>query len=152
MHKGTPPESIHKYKVITHVIYDNSYSCQISRLLKITGLFCRLSSLLYGSFAKETYNFKEPTNGSHPIIHTVVSGCVLFALCCSHSNFHAWRIRQQEVSMYILCMHRFWWRVFWHDAYIIYVQQIFLIFFFLYCSRSNFHVWYSRQHEVTVTR
>jgi len=29
----------------------------ISRLLKIIGLFCKISSLLYGSFAKETYNF-----------------------------------------------------------------------------------------------
>jgi len=39
----------------------------ISRLLKIIGLFCRISSLLQGSFAKKTYNFKEPTNRSHPI-------------------------------------------------------------------------------------
>jgi len=39
----------------------------ISRLLKIMGLFCRISSLLYGSFAKETYDFKEPTNRSRPI-------------------------------------------------------------------------------------
>ena len=31
------------------------------------GLFCRIWSLLQGSFAKETYNFKEPTNRSHPI-------------------------------------------------------------------------------------
>jgi len=31
--------------------------------LVIIGLFCRISSLLWGSFAKETYNFKEPTNG-----------------------------------------------------------------------------------------
>jgi len=38
-----------------------------SRLHKITGLFCRISSLLHGSFAKETYIFKEPTNRSHPI-------------------------------------------------------------------------------------
>jgi len=38
-----------------------------SRLLKIVGLFCRISSLLSGSFAKETYSFKEPTNRSHPI-------------------------------------------------------------------------------------
>ena len=30
-------------------------------------LFCRIQSLLQGSFAKETYNFKEPTNHSHPI-------------------------------------------------------------------------------------
>ena len=34
----------------------------ISRLLKNIGLFCRMSSLLWGSFAKETYNFKEPTH------------------------------------------------------------------------------------------
>ena len=40
----------------------------ISRLLKIIGLFCKISSLLQGSFAKETYNFKEPTNRSHPIV------------------------------------------------------------------------------------
>jgi len=39
----------------------------ISRLLRIMGLFCRIQSLLQGSFAKETYNFKEPTNRSHPI-------------------------------------------------------------------------------------
>ena len=39
----------------------------IRRRLKIIGLFCRVQSLLQGSFAKETYHFKEPTNRSHPI-------------------------------------------------------------------------------------
>ena len=39
----------------------------ISMLLQITGLFCRIQSLLQGSFAKQTYNLKEPTNRSHPI-------------------------------------------------------------------------------------
>jgi len=39
----------------------------ISRLLKIIGLFCRISSLFKGFFAKETYDFKGPTNRSHPI-------------------------------------------------------------------------------------
>jgi len=39
----------------------------ISRLLKIIGLFGRISSLFKGSFTKETYNFKGPTNHSHPI-------------------------------------------------------------------------------------
>ena len=33
----------------------------------ITGLFCRISSILWGSFAKETYNLIDPTNQSHPI-------------------------------------------------------------------------------------
>ena len=36
------------------------------------GLFCRISSLLQGSFAKETYHFKAPTNRSHPIQQTPI--------------------------------------------------------------------------------
>jgi len=42
----------------------------ISRLLQIIGLFCKraLWKRLYS--AKETYNFKEPTNRSHPIPST----------------------------------------------------------------------------------
>ena len=39
----------------------------VSRIDKIIGLFCRISSLLQGSFAKETYNLIDPTNQSHPI-------------------------------------------------------------------------------------
>jgi len=40
----------------------------ISRLLTIIGLFCKraLQKRLYP--AKETYNFKEPTNRGHPIV------------------------------------------------------------------------------------
>ena len=54
-------------KYITHVHRPCRYGvATISRLLKITGLFCRIQSLLQGSFAKETCNFKEPTNRSHP--------------------------------------------------------------------------------------
>ena len=41
----------------------------ISRLLEITGHFCRIWPLLQGSFAKETYNF----NGSHPIVEILES-------------------------------------------------------------------------------
>ena len=35
---------------------------------QIIGLFCRISSLSQGSFAKETYNAIDPTDRSHPII------------------------------------------------------------------------------------
>jgi hypothetical protein len=34
----------------------------VSRIDKIIGLFCRIMSLLQGSFAKETYNFIDPAN------------------------------------------------------------------------------------------
>ena len=39
----------------------------VSRIDKIIGFFCRIASLLLVSFAKETYNFIDPTNCSHPI-------------------------------------------------------------------------------------
>jgi len=39
----------------------------ISRLLKIIGLFCKRALWKRRYSAKETYNFKEPTNRSHPI-------------------------------------------------------------------------------------
>ena len=39
-----------------------------SSLLKFTGLFCKRALLKRLYSAKETYNFKEPTNRSHPIL------------------------------------------------------------------------------------
>ena len=50
----------------------------VSRLLKIIGLFCRIQPLLQGSFVKETYNFKEPTNRSLPIL--IISARVMTIL------------------------------------------------------------------------
>jgi len=40
----------------------------VSSIDKIIRLFCRISSLLWVSFAKETYNFIDPTSQSHPIV------------------------------------------------------------------------------------
>jgi len=39
----------------------------ISRLLRIIGLFCKRAVWKRRYSAKETYNFKEPNNRSHPI-------------------------------------------------------------------------------------
>jgi len=39
----------------------------VCRIDEIICLFCRISSLLWGSFAKETCNFIDPTKSSHPI-------------------------------------------------------------------------------------
>jgi len=58
----------------------------ISRLLKIIGLYCRILSLLLGSFAKETYNFKEPTNCSHPI-----SSNIRYTFLIVSCKFVEWR-------------------------------------------------------------
>ena len=56
-----PPEAIPYSRT-----YDYGVAT-MNRLSKIIGLFCRISSLLKGSFAKEIYNFQEPTNRSHVI-------------------------------------------------------------------------------------
>jgi len=51
-----------------NLIMERAYGiATISRLLQIIGLFCRISYLSWSSFAKETYDFMEPTTFSHPI-------------------------------------------------------------------------------------
>ena len=67
----------------------------ISRLLKIIGLFCRIWSLLQGSFAKETHDFKEPTNRSHPISPNITNTRGLIRVCHElnqiiSSQYHSW--------------------------------------------------------------
>jgi len=44
----------------------------ISRLLKIIGLFCKRSLYKKWYSAKETYNFEEPTNRSHPVVYSYI--------------------------------------------------------------------------------
>jgi len=69
----------------------------ISRLLKVIGLFCRISSLLYGSFAKETYHFEEPTSRSHPIhiyvstwISDLIHGTCIYIYICRVDGYICW--------------------------------------------------------------
>jgi len=70
-----------------------------SRLLKIRGLFRKRALQKRRCFVKETYNFKEPTNRSQPIMQKseldnivgtqrMHKQCV--AVCCSHccERFH----------------------------------------------------------------
>jgi len=71
------------------VTHQDSDTCRygvatIGRFLKITGLFCKraLPKRLYS--AKETYNFKEPTNRSHPI-----STCVTIKIV-THADIDTW--------------------------------------------------------------
>jgi len=78
---------------------------KISRLLTIIGLFCKraLWKRLYS--AKETLNFREPTNRSHPIgVHRayqtnewvmshmtwVMSGCIVVPVCMSVYMNESW--------------------------------------------------------------
>jgi len=53
----------------------------ISRLLNITGLFCKRDLEKRGYSAKETYHFKEPTHRSHPIVPMKSIICVTLCVC-----------------------------------------------------------------------
>jgi len=55
------------YIFVTWLLFSHYGVATISRLLKIIGLFCKRALLKMLYSAKETYNFKEPTNRSHPI-------------------------------------------------------------------------------------
>ena len=66
-----------------------------SRLLKIIDLFCRILSLLQGSFAKETYHFKESTNRSHSISPNMTNTRWIIGVCHElnqmiSSQFQSW--------------------------------------------------------------
>jgi len=67
---GVSQKGMHTHK-LAHLhtrMYLNTYEvATISRLLKIIGLFCKRALQKRRYSAKETYDFKEPTNRSHPI-------------------------------------------------------------------------------------
>jgi len=71
----------------------------IRRILKFIGLFCRIQSLLQGSFARETYHFKEPNNRSQPISRSMrpsLEGCI--DLCISWDTAYGKGMRIVEAA------------------------------------------------------
>ena len=82
----------HTHSMYTYYINKCYGMAMRSRLLKIIGLFCRTQSLLQGSFAKETYNFKEPTNRSHPIRITILVVIVVIVAAIERSPYTAYRV------------------------------------------------------------
>jgi len=76
----------------------------VSRIHKNIGLFCRIASLLQGSFAKETYNLIDPTNCSHPITRTFRIMCMeLFLHKALSGNFTTVEINVIERTLYHSC-------------------------------------------------
>jgi len=126
----------HAYTHVTSHIFCTQNECcygvaTISRLLKMIGLFCRIWSLLYGSFEKETYIFKDATNRSHPILimctlimctqymyeqsthhaHTHTHTAAPYMWCCIRAAVH---LRTQMLTLtwlkamagvYVTCMY-----------------------------------------------
>jgi len=87
----------------------------ISRLLKIIGLFCKraLSNRLYS--AKETYNFKEPANRSHPIWICEWRGTLAWVMwfvcitaCCSVLQCENAATRCNTLQYAVTCCNTGW--------------------------------------------
>jgi len=53
-----------------------------SRIDKIIGLVCRISSLLWGSFAKETHTLIDPANQSHTIQRRLITDLCWYMYLC----------------------------------------------------------------------
>jgi len=67
-HKNTEPHSKSDAFRLCVILREPLYGvASISRLLKITGLFCKRALFRRRYSAKETCHFKQPTNRSHPI-------------------------------------------------------------------------------------
>ena len=115
-----PFEHRHPLEVCVCVNYTHIYECiyayvyaevciYIYALVVSGALFRRISSLLWGSFAKETYDFKEPTNRSNPIhiyicsdyIHCsigILRKCLCASLMCIHMYIY--------ICIYV-CIHKY---------------------------------------------
>ena len=67
----------------------NYWLIHLHGVTKIKIIILRILSLLQGSFAKETYILKEPTNRSHPIgnLRIIVTACI----CMSPSRIGAFK-------------------------------------------------------------
>jgi len=88
-----------------------AYVAYVLNVISFIGLFCRMSSLLWGSFAKETGNFKEPTNRSHPICatrlayvrHTLHMCCICVHMFCILVHVFCILVRR-----FCILVHMFW--------------------------------------------
>jgi len=86
---------IYKHTIVA--FYHGCYGmATISRLLKITGLFCKRALLKRLYSAKEPYDFKKPTNRSHPIRDR---GCRASEWC---RTYHMQGVRKSHIS-YVGC-------------------------------------------------
>jgi len=95
----------------------------ISRLLKIIGLFCKraLEKRLYS--AKETYNFKEPTNRSHPIVVESSFATVRFIRVTRHVLLYdvtCWHIRNDSFIRVKWLVHTciMTWSCVWQNSFV----------------------------------
>jgi len=66
------------------------------------GLFCKRALKKRQYSTKETYNFKEPTNRSHPILYeTSIYTCALQVRVVIHTLIYT----GINIMVYMLCIH-----------------------------------------------
>jgi len=74
-----------------HMLHISYGVASISRLLEIIGFFCRILTLLWGSFAKETHDF-----GSLLIVATPYHGAYIICTIIVHRKPKSARTRRRK--------------------------------------------------------
>ena len=97
------PSMLTWYEVVYPSIYNYGVA-STSRLLQIRSLFRKRALWKRGFFAKETYNFKEPTNRSHPISSIWIQ---LSSSCTSIYIQLPWLLYTCNMTITELHMHLF---------------------------------------------
>ena len=91
--------------------------------LKLQVSYAEYKSLLQGSFAKETYNFKEPTNRSQPILLLLLNN---HSHALQNQNWQTQRVNYSKNSL--LFLHNQWQSVSLRSLRV--AQKGFLFFFY----------------------
>jgi len=118
----------------------------ISRLLKILGLFCKRALQKRRYSAKETYDFKEPTNRSQPIRHRWLRHSLfmwhmsLYVSIIVEWDTHGWSGKGlQHLLGATKCVFSFFY-IFWNSDY----RQRF--------PRQSTDIWRDRKHRFCVLK
>jgi len=100
----------------------------ISRLLKIIRLFCKRALWNRRYSAKETYNFKEPTNRSHPV----------WSICVMNMSHH---IKMSSTCVWVGDIDRMTLILIWSICVInLYLHVHISYTFNIYISVMNIHI------------
>ena len=111
---------------ILYICYHAYGVASVSRIDYITGLFCRILSLLQGSFAKETCNCVDPTNWSHPISMYLwhIDACAPVCTCTP-----------QVLCLYIYRKYGLIWKWYLYVESHVYISRVWAPMYMIYILR-----------------
>jgi len=95
-----------------------NYRSLLQNTVSFIGLFC----LVKGSFAKETYNFIDPTNQSHPISYFSIQHMLFYTIPETYT--HTCGYTTYVISLYNICHLRIAFSVQLLSTYLLSIHRI----------------------------